>query len=174
MAENMQKNDQEQKPQTEQDVNRLRQVRRDKLAELQAAGKDPFKLVKYDQTHHTQEIRDHVEKFETVLETGEDGKTVTPEWDSIPAEKRVSVAGRMMSKRVMGKASFCNVQDRDGRMQIYVSRNDLGDDVYAEFKKMDIGDIVGVKGFVFKTKTGELSIHAHELTLLAKSLQPLP
>lgn len=174
MAENMQKNDQEQKPQTEQDVNRLRQVRRDKLAELQAAGKDPFKLVKYDQTHHTQEIRDHVEKFETVLETGEDGKTVTPEWDSIPAEKMVSVAGRMMSKRVMGKASFCNVQDRDGRMQIYVSRNDLGDDAYAEFKKMDIGDIVGVKGFVFKTKTGELSIHAHELTLLAKSLQPLP
>ena len=172
--ENMQMNEQEQKPQTEQDVNRLRQVRRDKLAELQAAGKDPFKLVKYDQTHHTQEIRDHVEKFETVLETGEDGKTVTPEWDSIPAEKMVSVAGRMMSKRVMGKASFCNVQDRDGRMQIYVSRNDLGDDAYAEFKKMDIGDIVGVKGFVFKTKTGELSIHAHELTLLAKSLQPLP
>ncbi len=172
--ENMQMNEQEQKPQTEQDVNRLRQVRRDKLAELQAAGKDPFQIVKYDQTHHTQQIRDNADKLETILAVGEDGKTITPGWDSIPADKFVSIAGRMMSKRVMGKASFCNIQDRDGRMQVYVSRNDLGDDAYAEFKHMDIGDIVGIKGFVFKTKTGELSIHAHELTLLAKSLQPLP
>ena len=167
-------NEQEQKPQTEQDVNRLRQVRRDKLAELQAAGKDPFRIVKYDQTHHTQQIRDNVEQLETILAVDADGKTITPGWDTIPADKFVSVAGRMMSKRVMGKASFCNIQDRDGRMQVYVSRNDLGDDAYAEFKHMDIGDIVGIKGFVFKTKTGELSIHAHELTLLAKSLQPLP
>ena len=172
--ENIQKNEQEQKPQTEQDVNRLRQVRRDKLAELQAAGKDPFRIVKYDQTHHTQQIRDNVEQLETILAVDADGKTITPGWDTIPADKYVSVAGRMMSKRVMGKASFCNIQDRDGRMQVYVSRNDLGDDAYAEFKHMDIGDIVGIKGFVFKTKTGELSIHAHELTLLAKSLQPLP
>ena len=172
--ENMQMNEQEQKPQTEQDVNRLRQVRRDKLAELQAAGKDPFQIVKYDQTHHTQQIRDNVEQLETILAVDADGKTITPGWDTIPADKYVSVAGRMMSKRVMGKASFCNIQDRDGRMQVYVSRNDLGDDAYAEFKHMDIGDIVGIKGFVFKTKTGELSIHAHELTLLAKSLQPLP
>ena len=172
--ENMQMNEQEQKPQTEQDVNRLRQVRRDKLAELQAAGKDPFRIVKYDQTHHTQQIRDNVEQLETILAVDADGKTITPGWDTIPADKFVSVAGRMMSKRVMGKASFCNIQDRDGRMQVYVSRNDLGDDAYAEFKHMDIGDIVGIKGFVFKTKTGELSIHAHELTLLAKSLQPLP
>ena len=170
----MQMNEQEQKPQTEQDVNRLRQVRRDKLAELQAAGKDPFRIVKYDQTHHTQQIRDNVEQLETILAVDADGKTITPGWDTIPADKYVSVAGRMMSKRVMGKASFCNIQDRDGRMQVYVSRNDLGDDAYAEFKHMDIGDIVGIKGFVFKTKTGELSIHAHELTLLAKSLQPLP
>ena len=172
--ENMQMNEQEQKPQTEQDVNRLRQVRRDKLAELQAAGKDPFRIVKYDQTHHTQQIRDNAEQLETILAVDADGKTITPGWDTIPADKYVSVAGRMMSKRVMGKASFCNIQDRDGRMQVYVSRNDLGDDAYAEFKHMDIGDIVGIKGFVFKTKTGELSIHAHELTLLAKSLQPLP
>ena len=172
--ENMQMNEQEQKPQTEQDVNRLRQVRRDKLAELQAAGKDPFRIVKYDQTHHTQQIRDNVEQLETILAVDADGKTITPGWDTIPADKYVSVAGRLMSKRAMGKASFCNIQDRDGRMQVYVSRNDLGDDAYAEFKHMDIGDIVGIKGFVFKTKTGELSIHAHELTLLAKSLQPLP
>ena len=173
MADNNQQNKGGQ-PAEEQDVGRLRQVRRDKLKELQDAGKDPFQIVKYDQTHHTQEIRDNVEKLETVLEVGEDGKTITPSRESIPAEKIVSIAGRMMSKRVMGKASFCNVQDRDGRMQVYVSRNDLGDEAYAEFKRMDIGDIVGIKGFVFKTKTGELSVHAFELTLLSKSLMPLP
>jgi lysyl-tRNA synthetase class 2 len=173
MADNNQQN-KGAAPAEEQDVGRLRQVRRDKLKELQDAGKDPFQIVKYDQTHHTQEIRDNVEKLETVLEVGEDGKTITPSREDIPAEKIVSIAGRMMSKRVMGKASFCNIQDRDGRMQVYVSRNDLGDEAYAEFKRMDIGDIVGVKGFVFKTKTGELSVHAFELTLLSKSLMPLP
>ncbi|WP_027218895.1 lysine--tRNA ligase [Butyrivibrio fibrisolvens] len=173
MADNNQQN-KGAAPAEEQDVGRLRQVRRDKLKELQDAGKDPFQIVKYDQTHHTQEIRDNVEKLETVLEVGEDGKTITPSREDIPAEKLVSIAGRMMSKRVMGKASFCNIQDRDGRMQVYVSRNDLGDEAYAEFKRMDIGDIVGIKGFVFKTKTGELSVHAYELTLLSKSLMPLP
>nr|WP_292167704.1 lysine--tRNA ligase [Butyrivibrio sp.] len=173
MADNNQQN-KGAAPAEEQDVGRLRQVRRDKLKELQDAGKDPFQIVKYDQTHHTQEIRDNVEKLETVLEVGEDGKTITPSREDIPAEKIVSIAGRMMSKRVMGKASFCNIQDRDGRMQVYVSRNDLGDEAYAEFKRMDIGDIVGIKGFVFKTKTGELSVHAYELTLLSKSLMPLP
>ena len=173
MADNNQQN-KGAAPAEEQDVGRLRQVRRDKLKELQDAGKDPFQIVKYDQTHHTKEIRDNVEKLETVLEVGEDGKTITPSREDIPAEKIVSIAGRMMSKRVMGKASFCNIQDRDGRMQVYVSRNDLGDEAYAEFKRMDIGDIVGIKGFVFKTKTGELSVHAFELTLLSKSLMPLP
>jgi lysyl-tRNA synthetase class 2 len=173
MADNNQQN-KGAAPAEEQDVGRLRQVRRDKLKELQDAGKDPFQIVKYDQTHHTQEIRDNAEKLETVLEVGEDGKTITPSREDIPAEKIVSIAGRMMSKRVMGKASFCNIQDRDGRMQVYVSRNDLGDEAYAEFKRMDIGDIVGIKGFVFKTKTGELSVHAFELTLLSKSLMPLP
>ena len=172
MADNNQQN-KGGKQADEQDVGRLRQVRRDKLKELQDAGKDPFQIVKYDQTHHTQEIRDNVEKLETVLEVGEDGRTITPAKEDIPADKMVSIAGRMMSKRVMGKASFCNVQDRDGRMQIYVSRNDLGDEAYAQFKRMDIGDIVGVKGFVFKTKTGELSVHAFEITLLSKSLMPL-
>ncbi|WP_026507820.1 lysine--tRNA ligase [Butyrivibrio sp. MC2013] len=172
MSENNQKNTQQENP--EQNVGRLRQVRRDKLAELQAQGKDPFVIVKYDQTHHTKEIRERAEELETILEVGEDGRTITPEWDTIPADKIVSIAGRMMSKRVMGKASFCNLQDRDGRMQIYVSRNDLGEEAYADFKKMDIGDIIGVKGFVFKTKTGELSVHAKELTLLSKSLMPLP
>ena len=173
MADNNQQN-KGAAPAEEQDVGRLRQVRRDKLKELQDAGKDPFQIVKYDQTHHTQEIRDNAEKLETVLEVGEDGKTITPSREDIPAEKIVSIAGRMMSKRVMGKASFCNIQDRDGRMQVYVSRNDLGDEAYAEFKRMDIGDIVGIKGFVFRTKTGELSVHAFELTLLSKSLMPLP
>lgn len=173
MADNNQQNKGGQ-PAEEQDVGRLRQVRRDKLKELQDAGNDPFQIVKYDQTHHTKEIRDNFDKLETVPEVGEDGKTITPSRQEIPAEKMVSIAGRMMSKRVMGKASFCNVQDRDGRMQIYVSRNDLGEEAYAQFKRMDIGDIVGVKGFVFKTKTGEISVHAFEFTLLSKSLMPLP
>ncbi len=149
MAEkNQQKNQQK-----TQDVSQLQKVRRDKLAELQAAGNDPFQIVKYDQTHHTAQIRDNFEELEG---------------------KDVSIAGRMMFKRVMGKASFCNIQDRDGRIQIYVARDEIGEDSYKGFKKMDIGDIIGVKGFVFKTKTGEISVHAKELTLLSKSLTPLP
>ena len=149
MAEkNQQKNQQK-----TQDVSQLQKVRRDKLAELQAAGNDPFVIVKYDQTHHTAQIKDNFDELEG---------------------KDVSIAGRMMFKRVMGKASFCNIQDRDGRIQVYVARDDLGEEAYKDFKRMDIGDIIGVKGFVFKTKTGEISVHAQELTLLSKSLTPLP
>ncbi len=129
------------------------QVRRDKLAELQAAGRDPFQIVKYDQTHHSAEIKEHFAELE-----GRD----------------VSVAGRMMFKRKMGKASFGNIQDRDGKIQIYATRDDLGEEAYNAFKKLDIGDIIGVKGFVFATKTGEISIHCKEVTLLSKSLSPLP
>ncbi|MBQ9513165.1 MAG: hypothetical protein IJR58_08220, partial [Lachnospiraceae bacterium] len=136
-----------------QDVGRLRQVRRDKLAELQAAGNDPFEIVTCEQTHHSQEIKDHFNELK--------GKEVT-------------IAGRLMSKRVMGKASFAHVQDIEGRMQCYVSRDDLGEEAYAAFKKLDIGDLVSVRGEVFETKTGEKSVHTKELTLLAKSLQILP
>ena len=171
MAENQQNN---QKNQKTEDINQLKKVRREKLADLQANGKDPFQIVKYDQTHHAQEIRDRFEELEVVPQTDAEGKQITPELSDIPAEKLVSLAGRMMSKRVMGKASFANLQDKSGRMQLYVSRNDLGDDSYAAFKKMDIGDIIGVKGFAFRTKTGEISVHVKELTLLSKSLQPLP
>ena len=149
---NKQKNQQKNQQKT-QDVSQLQKVRRDKLAELQAAGNDPFVIVKYDQTHHSSQIRECFEDLE-----GRD----------------VSIAGRMMFKRVMGKASFCNIQDRDGRIQVYVARDEIGEDPYKGFKKMDIGDIIGVKGFVFKTKTGEISVHAKELTLLSKSLTPLP
>ena len=162
---------QETKP---QDVNQLRQVRRDKLAELQAAGKDPFQITKFDVTYHTQEIKDKFDEIETVLKQDEEGKNIVPSFDEIPEERIVVIAGRLMSKRVMGKASFGNVQDRDGNIQIYVSKNDLGEEDYTGFKRMDIGDIVGVKGFVFKTKTGEISIHCKEVTLLTKSLQILP
>ena len=148
-----QKNNQQKGQQKTQDVTQLQKVRREKLAELQAAGNDPFVIVKYDQTHHTAQIRDNYDEFEG---------------------KDVSIAGRMMFKRVMGKASFCNIQDRDGRIQVYVARDEIGEEAYKGFKKMDIGDILGVKGFVFKTKTGEISVHAKELTLLSKSLTPLP
>ena len=144
---------QEQQAAQEQDVGRLIQVRRDKLAELQAQGKDPFRITSFDVTHHSEEIRGAYPEIE--------GKTVT-------------IAGRMMSKRVMGKAAFCHVQDKQGKMQCYVTRDDLGEEAYAAFKKLDIGDIIGVTGFVFQTKTGEISVHAKELTLLSKSLQPLP
>ena len=137
----------------QQDLNQLRKVRREKLAELVAAGKNPFEIVTYDQTHHTQEIKDNYEALE-----GQD----------------VSIAGRLMQKRVMGKASFGNVQDLQGNIQVYVTRDDLGEEAYKEFKKLDIGDIVGVKGFVFTTQKGEKSIHAKEVTLLSKSLQILP
>ncbi len=141
-----------QAPQT-QDVNQLLKIRREKLAELQENGKDPFIITKYDVTHHSQEVKDHFHELE--------GKTVT-------------IAGRMMSKRVMGKASFCNIQDLKGNIQSYVARDSIGEDEYKAFKKMDIGDLVGLKGEVFKTKTGEISIHASEVTLLSKSLQILP
>ena len=140
-------------PAVQQDLNEILRVRRDKLAELQANGKDPFVITKYDVTNHSMEIKNAFDSFE--------GKTV-------------SVAGRMMSKRIMGKASFCNVQDIEGTIQAYVARDIIGEDPYKDFKKMDIGDIVGIKGEVFKTKTGEISIHATEVTLLSKSLQVLP
>ena len=149
----------------QQDISQLERVRREKLAQLQAEGKDPFQITKYDQTHHTKEILDHFDEFAGELD--EEGNYVKE-----PTE--VSIAGRMLFKRVMGKASFANLQDRDGRIQIYVSRNDLGDDAYAAFKRLDIGDIIGVKGFPFRTKTGEISVHAKELVLLSKSLEPLP
>lgn len=137
----------------EPDLNQLRKVRREKLADLQGNGKDPFIVTKYEQTHHSNEIKENYEDLE--------GKTI-------------SIAGRMMSKRVMGKASFCNVQDLKGNIQSYVTRDTLGEDVYKEFKKMDVGDIVGIQGEVFKTKTGEVSIHAVSVSLLSKSLQILP
>ena len=131
----------------------MRKVRREKLAELQQSGKDPFVITKYDQTHHSQEIKDNFEELEG---------------------KHVSIAGRMMSKRVMGKASFCNVQDLKGNIQSYVARDSIGEENYKEFKKLDVGDMIGIEGEVFKTKTGEMSIHASHVTLLSKSLQILP
>lgn len=143
----------QQKKQQEPDLNQLLKVRREKLAELQAAGKDPFQITKYDVTVHSTDVKDDYSQWEG---------------------KEVSIAGRMMSKRVMGKASFCNVQDLKGDIQCYVARDDLGEEAYKEFKRMDIGDIVGVKGIVFTTKMGEISIHAHSVTLLSKSLQVLP
>ena len=145
--------EQQKKPQKEQDINQLLKVRREKLANLQAEGKDPFVITKYDVTHHSMEIKDNYVTLEG---------------------KEVSVAGRMMFKRVMGKASFCNIQDLQGNIQSYVARDDIGEDSYKDFKKYDVGDILGIKGFVFKTKTGEISIHAKEVTLLSKSLQILP
>ena len=143
----------QQKKAQEQDLNQLLKVRREKLAELQENGKDPFQITKYDVTHHSMEVKDAFEELEG---------------------KSVSLAGRMMSKRVMGKASFCSIQDLQGSIQSYVARDNIGEDHYKDFKKMDIGDIVGIKGEVFKTKTGEISIHATEVTLLSKSLKPLP
>ena len=160
---------QQNKNEQQVDVNQLLKVRREKLADLQERGKDPFQITKYDVTNHTAEIKDNFEKFE--CEHDEEGKLVKD-----PA-KLVSIAGRIMLKRVMGKASFCNVQDKTGNIQVYVARNELGDEPfeeYKDFKKMDIGDIVGVKGYPFVTKTGEKSIHATGVTLLSKSLQILP
>ena len=137
----------------EQDLNQLRKVRREKLANLQEAGADPFVITTYDQTHHAQEIKDRYDELEG---------------------QEVSIAGRMMAKRVMGKASFCNVQDLSGNIQCYVARDYVGDEEYKAFKKFDIGDIVGVVGTVFTTKMGEISVHATKVTLLSKSLQILP
>ena len=136
-----------------QDYGELIRVRREKLAALQSEGSDPFQITKYDVSHHSAEIKAQFDQLE--------GETVT-------------VAGRMMSKRVMGKASFCNVQDLSGNIQSYVARDSLGEDAYKAFKKMDIGDIVGIGGTVFKTKTGEISIHAQSVVLLSKSLQVMP
>ncbi len=143
----------EQKKTQEQDLNQLLKVRREKLADLQENGKDPFQITKFDVTHHSMEVKNAFDELE--------GKTVT-------------LAGRMMSKRVMGKASFCSIQDLQGSIQSYVARDNVGEESYKEFKKMDIGDLVGITGEVFKTKTGEISIHATEVTLLSKSLKPLP
>ena len=143
----------EQNNNQQQDVNQLLKVRYDKLHELQENGKDPFVITKYDVTNHSTDVKEHFEEMEG---------------------KEVSLAGRMMFKRVMGKASFCNIQDLKGRIQIYVARDSIGEESYVDFKKYDVGDILGVKGTVFKTKTGEISIHAAEVTLLSKSLQILP
>lgn len=143
----------QQKNPAEQDINQLLKVRREKLADLQERGKDPFQVTKYDVTHHSKEI---IENFETL-----NGKTV-------------SVAGRIMAKRVMGKASFCHIQDVQGKIQAYVARDNVGEESYADFKKYDVGDIVGVQGEVFETKTGEKSIHVSKILLLSKSLQILP
>lgn len=145
-------NNQNQQPK-EQDINQLLKVRREKLAALQEAGKDPFRITKFDVTHHSMDIKDNFEELEG---------------------KKVTVAGRIMSKRVMGKASFCNVQDLKGNIQSYVARDSIGEESYADFKKYDVGDIVGISGEVFKTKTEEISIHAECVTLLSKSLQILP
>ena len=136
-----------------QDVNQLLKVRHEKLADLQERGKDPFKITKFDVTHHSADIKDNFEELE--------GQTVT-------------IAGRMMFKRVMGKASFCSIQDLKGNIQSYVARDDIGEEDYADFKKYDIGDILGIEGVVFRTKTGEMSVHAKKVTLLSKSLQILP
>lgn len=150
MAEQLNQN---QKGNQEEDLNHLLKVRREKLAELQEAGKDPFQITSYDVTMHSMEIKEEYDKWEG---------------------KEVSVAGRIMSKRVMGKASFCNIQDLKGNIQSYVARDSIGEDSYKEFKKMDIGDIVGIRGKAFTTKTGEISIHADSVVLLSKSLQILP
>ena len=175
----------------EQDVNQLRKVRRDKLAELQQNGKDPFKITKFDQTHHSLEVKSLYEAHEAELLKDHH----TPDVEGMDEEQakevlkkdyeerrsimdanpiHVAIAGRMMFKRVMGKASFCNIQDLQGNIQVYVARDAIGTDAYADFKKSDIGDIFGLEGFAFRTRTGEISIHAEKMTLLSKSLQMLP
>ena len=149
MSENNVKNTQA----PEQDYNELVRIRREKLQDLKSNGKDPFEITKFDFTHTSAQIKENFSELE--------GKTVV-------------IAGRMMSRRIMGKASFCHLQDNDGKIQAYVKRDDVGEDIYPEFKKWDIGDIIGIKGFVFTTQTGEMSVHAQEIVLLAKSLLPLP
>ena len=153
MSEQQNQGQQKQKQAQQPDINQLLKVRREKLAELQEGGNNPFEIMKYDVSHHSAEIKDNFEKLE---------------------DQEVTVAGRIMQKRVMGKASFCNIQDLQGTIQSYVARDDIGEDFYKAFKRMDIGDIVGIEGKVFKTKTGEISIHASKVTLLSKSLQVLP
>ncbi len=174
-----------------QDLNQLLKVRREKLAALQEAGKDPFVITKYDQTHHTDECVSLYEELEAKLLAGREPVSVEGLDEAAAREVKkndynerraimdaqpinVSIAGRMMFKRVMGKASFCNIQDLKGKIQVYVARDAIGEEPYAEFKKSDIGDIYGIKGYVFRTMTGEISVHASEITLLSKSLQILP
>lgn len=187
MAENNNQNNQA-KP---QDLNQLLKVRREKLKNLQEAGKDPFQITKYEQTHHTDEVRRLYEAHEEKLLAGRTAPDVAG-LDEAQAKEilkqdyndkraimdadpiHVSVAGRMLFKRVMGKASFCNIQDLKGKIQVYVARDAIGEEAYAEFKRSDIGDIYGIKGYIFRTMTGEISIHAEEITLLCKSLQILP
>ena len=175
----------------QQDVNQLLKVRREKLQNLQEAGKDPFQITKYDVTHHSSDVKELYNAHEAEilgdrkapdvegLDDAAKREVINNDYnerreimDAKPIE--VSIAGRMMFKRVMGKASFCNIQDLKGNIQVYVARDNVGEDAYADFKKSDIGDIYGVKGFAFRTKTGEISIHAEEITLLSKSLQILP
>ena len=150
---NQENQNQNQSQEQELDLNQLMKVRREKLARLQEEGKDPFTITKFNTTHNSKQIKDNYEQLE---------------------EKTVTIAGRIMAKRIMGKASFCHIQDGEGKIQSYVSINDLGEESYKQFKEDDIGDIIGITGFVFKTKTGEISIHAKEVTLLSKSLRPLP
>lgn len=187
MAENNNQNNQA-KP---QDINQLLKVRREKLKNLQDAGRDPFQITKYEQTHHTDEVRCLYEEHESKLLAGRTAPSVDG-LDEAEAKEilkqdyndkraimdadpiHVSVAGRMLFKRVMGKASFCNIQDLNGKIQVYVARDAIGEEPYAEFKKSDIGDIYGIKGYIFRTMTGEISVHAEEITLLSKSLQILP
>ena len=188
MAEN---NTQAQEKVSSQNVNELIRVRKEKLAALQEAGKDPFKITKYNQTHHTDEVKNMYNDHEAKLLAGrvrpstegldeQQAKDVINEdynerraiMDASPIE--VSIAGRMMFKRVMGKASFCNIADLKGNIQVYVAKDAVGEETYADFKKSDIGDIFGIKGYIFRTKTDEISIHAEEVTLLSKSLQVLP
>lgn len=183
--------EQNQAKEQQQDINQLLKVRREKLANLQAAGKDPFVITTYNQSHHTDDVKEIYQKHEGELLAGRAPLNVEglSEEEAKEAKKAdynerraimdaspiaVSIAGRMMFKRVMGKASFCNIQDLKGNIQVYVARDSIGEDAYADFKKSDIGDIYGVKGFIFRTMTGEISIHAEELTLLCKSLQILP
>ena len=175
----------------QQDVNQLLKVRREKLQNLQEAGKDPFQITKYNVTHHSCDVKELYNAHEAEilgdrkapdvegLDDAAKREVINNDYnerreimDAKPIE--VSIAGRMMFKRVMGKASFCNIQDLKGNIQVYVARDNVGEDSYADFKKSDIGDIYGVKGFAFRTKTGEISIHAEEITLLSKSLQILP
>ncbi len=175
----------------EQDIHQLLKVRREKLAALQEAGKDPFKITKFDQTHHTDEVKALYNKHEAELLAGRVAPSVEGLDEAAAREVlnndyndrraimdaspiQVSIAGRMMFKRVMGKASFCNIQDLKGNIQVYVARDVIGEEPYADFKKSDIGDIYGITGFAFRTKTGEISVHADSMTLLSKSLQILP
>ena len=175
----------------EQDLNHLRKVRREKLAELQQNGRDPFQITKFNQTHHSLEVKDIYEAHEAEIlkdhqqpnVEGMDEEQAKEALKNDYEERRsimdaspihVAIAGRMMFKRVMGKASFCNIQDLQGSIQVYVARDAIGTDSYTDFKRSDIGDIFGLEGFAFRTRTGEISIHAEKMTLLSKSLQILP